>query len=65
MIFSHKLLTLTLVLMLPSVVDAGAILYRVPAMAEPVYQDLENKIKKNSMESNMNERRWGITWILL
>ncbi|BAK95747.1 PTS sugar transporter subunit IIB [Tetragenococcus halophilus] len=28
------------------VVDAGAILYRVPAMAEPVYQDLENKIKK-------------------
>ncbi|AVO01571.1 MULTISPECIES: PTS sugar transporter subunit IIB [Staphylococcus] len=27
------------------VVDAGAILYRVPAMAEPVYQAMEDAIK--------------------
>ncbi|AYW46048.1 PTS fructose transporter subunit IIB [Tetragenococcus koreensis] len=28
------------------VVDAGPILYRIPTMAEPVYQELENTIKK-------------------
>ncbi|GAA3012965.1 PTS sugar transporter subunit IIB [Tetragenococcus solitarius] len=28
------------------VVDAGPILYRIPAMAEPVYQELESTIKK-------------------
>ncbi|GMG61277.1 hypothetical protein TEHAB4_10240 [Tetragenococcus halophilus] len=28
------------------VVDAGPILYRIPAMAEPVYQELEDTIKK-------------------
>lgn len=27
------------------VVDAGAILYRIPAMAEPVYQKMEEAIK--------------------
>ncbi|WP_341776595.1 PTS fructose transporter subunit IIB [Staphylococcus simulans] len=27
------------------VIDAGAILYRVPAMAEPVYQAMEDAIK--------------------
>lgn len=27
------------------IVDAGAILYRVPAMAEPVYQAMEDAIK--------------------
>ncbi|NRR75964.1 PTS fructose transporter subunit IIB [Tetragenococcus halophilus] len=28
------------------VVDAGPILYRIPAMVEPVYQELEDTIKK-------------------
>lgn len=28
------------------VVNAGPILYRIPAMAEPVYQELEDAIKK-------------------
>lgn len=28
------------------VVDAGAILYRIPAMAEPVYQQMETVIKE-------------------
>jgi PTS system galactitol-specific IIB component len=27
------------------VVDAGAILYRIPAMAEPVYQSMESAIQ--------------------
>lgn len=31
------------------IVDAGPILYRVPAMAKPVYDKIENLIKSNSL----------------
>ncbi|WP_164217760.1 PTS fructose transporter subunit IIB [Virgibacillus sp. YIM 98842] len=30
----------------PPVVEAGPILYRIPAMADPVFDELENVIKK-------------------
>ena len=44
MIFSPKSPKQIWVSITIPVVDAGAILYRIPAMAEPVYQQMESII---------------------